>query len=1007
MQRWIRFAPMVLVVLFAVMLTPMTTTAKPLEFKPDRISAGAAALDLAPVRAPESMQLEGSPNGNLVEKTFVPGIGFLAYNFDDNAAENAGFLFIPPDPMGSAGLDRLIAVVNAGIECRTKTGTLLYRDSLKDFFSALGAQTLGTTCFDPKIVYDHYENRFLVVALERWFQASGDPSDESRILVAVSKTSSPATATAADWEYLAIDSKVNIGGFDHWADYPGFEVDEEAVYITNNMFPFSSGSRGTRLWIIDKGVGGGFYAGAAASWAIHNPIPAGYFDMTLAPALVYGAGGIGGGGSDIGTFLVGYNGLSVGGPGQPEALEVIRIDNPLGAPTFTGEFVFVGDLEDIGGVFGFPGIPDAPQNGTATLIEVNDSRTLDAVWRDNSLWVTTTISPNAANDPANVGQATAHWFRLNTGAVPGPVTVADQGNIGGDDIAQATWTFFPSVAVNGNGDAKFGFSASAQTIFPGAYYTGREVGDPAGTVQASGTVQAGTDYYIRDFGGSRNRWGDYSGASVDPVDDTTFWLYNEYAETRGTIISGEDGRWGTAWKSCTVSSTISALIFPIQSLNGPVSVYSTLDGTGNPLSAAQLWSGILGDPTIAVDATIGVRLIDGAGNPVVGFPPEKITVRSAFGGWTQCGTPVLMADAPTDVNGLTTISGALFAGGFSAPGEFMEVVVDSPLLTGTSYPGGLPGLEYWVNSGDMNNDLVVDLSDVVDFSGAFVSALYSGDFQWNGAVNLSDVTIFAASLGASCPGTKSNGAVLAGAGELGIVFDSPNGSAMRMIEPGQQIDAYVVLNGAAGDIEAFTAAIRTSGNVEIHRREIVGEGLNLSTGNDLVLGYAIPHRGDDQIALARLRISVTDEQPAYLWLEAGRGAAGSLPAVVRDGELMGVAPASGDVKAPVASLNDKDFDLGDRTPDLRNLSMHIAPNPFNPMTEIRFNLPATGAVELRIYDTSGKLVTTLTSEVMTAGEHTVVWNGTDRSGRTVASGVYFSTLRTDAGTLREKMLLMK
>ena len=63
--------------------------------------------------------MEGSPNGNLGDKAFVPGIGFLAFNFDDNATENGGFVFIPPDPIGSAGLDRLIGVVNAGIECRT------------------------------------------------------------------------------------------------------------------------------------------------------------------------------------------------------------------------------------------------------------------------------------------------------------------------------------------------------------------------------------------------------------------------------------------------------------------------------------------------------------------------------------------------------------------------------------------------------------------------------------------------------------------------------------------------------------------------------------------------------------------------------------------------------------------------------------------------------------------------------------------------------------------------
>ena len=97
-----------------------------------------------------------------------------------------------------------------------------------------------------------------------------------------------------------------------------------------------------------------------------------------------------------------------------DQVEIKMLDNPLSSPTFTGQLVDVGDLEDVGGVFGFPNIPDAPQNGTASLIEVNDSRALDAVWRNNNLWFTTTINPNTANDAVNAGQATAHWFRLNT-----------------------------------------------------------------------------------------------------------------------------------------------------------------------------------------------------------------------------------------------------------------------------------------------------------------------------------------------------------------------------------------------------------------------------------------------------------------------------------------------------------------------------------------------------------------------------------------------------------------
>jgi len=84
------------------------------------------------------------------------GVAFDGFDFDDNSTET-GFLFIPPDPIGAAGTDRVIAVVNVMMEARTKTGTLLWRDALKDFFSPLGGATLGTFTFDPKVVYDQYE----------------------------------------------------------------------------------------------------------------------------------------------------------------------------------------------------------------------------------------------------------------------------------------------------------------------------------------------------------------------------------------------------------------------------------------------------------------------------------------------------------------------------------------------------------------------------------------------------------------------------------------------------------------------------------------------------------------------------------------------------------------------------------------------------------------------------------------------------------------------------------
>jgi hypothetical protein len=83
------------------------------------------------------------------------------------------------------------------------------------------------------------------------------------------------------------------------------------------------------------------------------------------------------------------------------------------------------------------------------------------------------------------------------------------------------------------------------------------------------------------------------------------------------------------------------------------------------------------------------------------------------------------------------------------------------------------------------------------------------------------------------------------------------------------------------------------------------------------------------------------------------------------------------------------------------------PNPFNPRTEIAFDLAKPGKVQLMVYDLHGRLVRTLAKEGLPAGHYTRSWDGTDQRGITVASGVYF--VRLDAGGFhaRQKVVLLK
>jgi hypothetical protein len=83
------------------------------------------------------------------------------------------------------------------------------------------------------------------------------------------------------------------------------------------------------------------------------------------------------------------------------------------------------------------------------------------------------------------------------------------------------------------------------------------------------------------------------------------------------------------------------------------------------------------------------------------------------------------------------------------------------------------------------------------------------------------------------------------------------------------------------------------------------------------------------------------------------------------------------------------------------------PNPFNPATHVRFSLAVASDVRLDLFDVTGKRIVTLVEERLGAGDHSVVWDGRDSDGRSVATGTYFYQLRAGGFTDTRKMTLLK
>lgn len=83
------------------------------------------------------------------------------------------------------------------------------------------------------------------------------------------------------------------------------------------------------------------------------------------------------------------------------------------------------------------------------------------------------------------------------------------------------------------------------------------------------------------------------------------------------------------------------------------------------------------------------------------------------------------------------------------------------------------------------------------------------------------------------------------------------------------------------------------------------------------------------------------------------------------------------------------------------------PNPFNPTTNIEFNLAKSDFTTLKVYSITGELVKTLVNGNVQAGTHKVVFNGKDENGRELTSGMYIYELKSGSNISANKMFLIK
>lgn len=95
-------------------------------------------------------------------------------------------------------------------------------------------------------------------------------------------------------------------------------------------------------------------------------------------------------------------------------------------------------------------------------------------------------------------------------------------------------------------------------------------------------------------------------------------------------------------------------------------------------------------------------------------------------------------------------------------------------------------------------------------------------------------------------------------------------------------------------------------------------------------------------------------------------------------------------------------ELGDEPVPLNFVLSQNYPNPFNPSTNIRFRIPSSVFVTLKVYDILGREVATLVNEQLTPGGHETTFDGAG-----LASGVYFYQLHAGESSQAKRLLLLK
>ena len=383
----------------------------------------------------------------------------------------------PPDVQIAVGEEYIAEAVNCKIAFFTKDGQIVYSDYIQNFFANLNPPSIFFS--DPKLAYDPISNRWIfLVLLIDWNHQN------SYYYLAVSETSDP---FGVWWLY-----SINAGETaNNWADYPGLGFNNWGIFITSNQFSWSKSFLYNRISVLDK-------------QATYNGTLSEYY-----------------------TFTISYNYFSIK-PAQSISLcdtEYLLASSPTAGSHIYGWFITSQN--------GTPTISNAislsvqyyhihtnaSQRGGAVPLDAGDCRMQDVTYFEGKIYGSFT-----EENPYNQDLTAIRFLRID----PAVWQVIDDITYG----SNYSNYFYPRVAVSPY-QIVMVFARSGNEEYAGIAYTTAPLF--GGTFGESSWLKRGESYYVFDY--SRNRWGDYFGAYIDPT-DSSIWIAGEYA-----VSSQSYGTW--------------------------------------------------------------------------------------------------------------------------------------------------------------------------------------------------------------------------------------------------------------------------------------------------------------------------------------------------------------------------------------------------------------------------------------------------------------------------------